>query len=74
MFIIVFIDDIFIYSQSKNLYADHLRIVLQILKDNQLSNKFSKCKFCLRSIALLSDMVFAEGMQLDPQKIKTIKN
>ena len=44
-FVVVFMDDIFIYSQSKREHEDHLRIVLQLLRDHQLHAKFSKCEF-----------------------------
>lgn len=46
MFLTVFIDDILIYSRSENEHMDHLRIVLQVLKDHQLFAKFSTCDFC----------------------------
>ena len=44
-FVIVFVDDIWIYSQSKREHEDHLRIILQLLRDHQLYGKFSKCEF-----------------------------
>ena len=50
-FFIMFIDDILIYSRRENDHSDHLRIVLHILKDQQLFAKFSKCNFWLRSVA-----------------------
>ncbi|WMV41079.1 hypothetical protein MTR67_034464 [Solanum verrucosum] len=52
MFVIVFIDDILIYSRSENEHVDHLRIVLQVLKDQQLFAKFSKCEFWLSILGL----------------------
>ena len=52
MFVIVFIDDILIYSRSEDEHIDHLRIVLQFLRDQQLLDKFGKCEFWLRSVAL----------------------
>ena len=57
MFVIVFINDILIYSKSENELMDHLRIMLQVLKNQQLFAKFSKCEFWLRSIAFLGHIV-----------------
>ena len=57
LFVIVFIDDIFIYFKSKNDHTNHLRIIWQVLKDNQLFSMFSKCEFCLRSVAFLGHIV-----------------
>ena len=73
MFIIVFIDDILIYSSSEEEHTSHLRIVLQTLKDHQLFAKFSKCEFWLQSIAFLEHIVSSEGIQVDSQKIETVK-
>ena len=73
-FVIVFIDDIFIYSSSKEDHEEHLRVVLQILRENQLYAKFSKCQFWLDSVAFLGHVVSAEGVYVDPQKIEVIVN
>ncbi|WMV14090.1 hypothetical protein MTR67_007475 [Solanum verrucosum] len=62
MFVIVFIDDILIYSRSENEHIEHLRIVLQILKDRELYAKFSKCDFSLRSITFPVYNVSSEGI------------
>nr|XP_033514566.1 uncharacterized protein LOC117279184 [Nicotiana tomentosiformis] len=67
-FIIVFIDDILVYSKSKEDHAEHLRIALQTLKENELYAKFSKCEFRLQSVAFLGHMVSSEGIKVDPQK------
>jgi len=61
-FVIVFIDDILIYSRSEGEHMDHLRIVLQVLKDHQLYAKFSKFKFLLRSVAFLGHIVSGLGI------------
>ena len=73
-FVIVFIDDIFIliYSGSKEDHEDHLRVVLQILRENQLYAKFSKCQFLLDIVAFLGHVISAEGVYADPQKIEAI--
>ena len=58
-FVIVFIDDILIYSGSKEDHEEHLRVVLQILRENQLYAKFSKCQFWLDSVAFLGHVISA---------------
>ena len=71
-FVIVFIDDIPIYSSSKEEHAEHLRIVLQALREHQLYAKFIKCQFWLDRVAFLGHVVSAEGISVDPQKIEAI--
>ena len=73
-FVIVFIDDIVIYLGSKEDHEGHLRVVLQILRENQLYAKFSKCQFWLDSVAFLGHVISAEGVYVDPQKIEAIVN
>ena len=65
-FVIVFIDDILIYSSSKEDHEEHLRVVLQA--------KFSKCQFWLNSVAFLGYVISVEGVSIDPQKIEAIVN
>ncbi|KAH0650386.1 hypothetical protein KY284_030298 [Solanum tuberosum] len=71
MFVIVFI---LICSRSENEHIDHLRIVLQDLKDQQLFAKFSKCEFWLRSVAFLGHIVSSKGTEVDPNKTDTVKS
>ena len=71
-FVIVFIDDILVYSSSKEEHAEHLRIVLQTLREHQLYAKFIKCQFWLDRVAFLRHVVSAEGISVDPQKIEAI--
>ena len=71
-FVIVFIDDILVYSESKEKHAEHLRIVLQTLCDQRLYAKFSKCEFWLNRVVFLGHVVSAEGVSMDPQKIEAI--
>jgi len=73
MFVIVFIDDILIYSRSENEHVDHLRIVLQDLKEQNLFAKFSKCVFWLRSVAFLGKIVSRKGIKIDPKKTNAVK-
>ncbi|KAH0680971.1 hypothetical protein KY290_023159 [Solanum tuberosum] len=74
MFVIVFIEDILIYSRSLNDHMDHLRIVLQVLKDQQLFAKFSKCELLLRSVAFLCHIVSSKGIEVDPKKTNVVKS
>ncbi|XP_070003377.1 uncharacterized protein [Nicotiana sylvestris] len=73
-FVIVFIDDILVYSRSQEDHADHLRKVLQTLQQHQLYVEILKCEFCLESIALLGHVISREGIMVDPQKIVAVKN
>nr|XP_043612818.1 uncharacterized mitochondrial protein AtMg00860-like [Erigeron canadensis] len=72
-FVIVFIDDILIYSRSKDEHEKHLRIILQLLRDEKLYAKFSKCEFWLRQVQFLGHIVNEEGIHVDPAKIEAIK-
>ncbi|KAK8583482.1 hypothetical protein V6N13_108843 [Hibiscus sabdariffa] len=65
-FVVVFIDDILIYSRSEAEHDEHLRIVLQTLRDHRLYAKWSKCEFWLKKITFLGHVVSAEGIQVDP--------
>ena len=73
-FVIVLIDDILVYSGSPKGHAEHLQIVLQILRERQLYAKFSKCQFWLDKVAFLGHVISAEGVSVDPQKIEAIVN
>ena len=66
-FVIVFIDDILIYSGNKEDHEENLRVFLQILRENQLYAKFSKCQFWLDNVAFLGHVSSAEGVYVDPQ-------
>lgn len=68
MFVIIFIDDILIYSRSKGDRTDHLRIVFKIPKDRQLIPKFRNCKFWLRSVNFLGHIDSNKGIKVDPKK------
>ena len=62
-FVIVFIDDILVYSRSEEEHTEHLRIVLQTLRDKQLYAKFSKCEFWLEEVVFLGHVISAEGVK-----------
>ena len=71
-FVVVFVDDILIYSQSEVEHEDHLRIVLQLLRDHQLYAKFSKCEFWLAKVDFLGHVVSASGMSVVPGKVEAV--
>ena len=73
-FVIVFIDDILIYSGSGEEHAEHLRIIRQTLREHRLYAKLSKCQFWLDSVGFLGHIVSAEGVSVDPQKVEAILN
>ncbi|GKC10078.1 putative reverse transcriptase domain-containing protein [Tanacetum coccineum] len=73
-FVIVFIDDILVYSKDKEEHGKHLRIVLELLKKERLYAKFSKCDFWLDSIQFLGHVIDHNGVHVDPAKIEAIKS
>ncbi|XP_042404664.1 uncharacterized protein LOC121994816 [Zingiber officinale] len=72
LFVIVFIDDILIYSRSEEEHRRHLRIVLETLRREHFYAKFSKCGFWLPSVGFLGHVVSNRGISVDPQKIEAI--
>jgi hypothetical protein len=73
-FVVVFIDDILIYSQSEAEHADHLRMVLQRLREHQLYAKLSKCEFWIDEVLFLGHIINKEGLVVDPKKVADILN
>ena len=71
-FVVVFIDDILIYSKNEEDHAQHLRIVLQRLRDHHLYAKFSKCEFWLDSVKFLGHTISSEGISVDPTKVQEV--
>ncbi|KAL2246063.1 UNVERIFIED_CONTAM: Transposon Tf2-12 polyprotein [Sesamum indicum] len=71
-FVIVFIDDILVYSKDRDEHERHLRIVLQILKENELYAKLSKCEFWVNQVVFLGHVVSGDGVKPDPSKVKAI--
>ncbi|GJU05754.1 putative reverse transcriptase domain-containing protein [Tanacetum coccineum] len=73
-FVIVFIDDILIYSKSRKEHEGHLKLILNLLKKEELYAKFSKCEFWLSKVQFLGHVIDSEGIHVDPAKIKAIKD
>jgi hypothetical protein len=71
-FMIVFIDDILVYSENKQDHVEHLRIVLTRLRDHQLYAKFSKCEFWLKTIHFLGHVLSENGISVDPSKVQEV--
>jgi hypothetical protein len=71
-FVVVFIDDILIYSKNEEEHAQHLRVVLTRLREHQLYAKFSKCAFWMEEIQFLGHVLSAKGIVVDPSKVKDI--
>jgi hypothetical protein len=73
-FVLVFIDDILIYSEKEEKHEEHLRLVLEKLRANQLYAKFGKCEFWLTQVAFLGHVISAGGVSVDPGKVKNVLN
>ncbi|GKA57955.1 putative reverse transcriptase domain-containing protein [Tanacetum coccineum] len=73
-FVIVFIDNILIYSKTKEDYEVHLELVLELLRKEKLYAKFSKCEFWLQEVHFLGHVVNQYGIHVDPSKIEAVKN
>jgi hypothetical protein len=71
-FVVVFIDDILIYSKNPEDHAIHLRIVLQRLRDHHLYAKFSKCEFWLDTVKFLGHTISSDGISVDPSKVQEV--
>ncbi|GJW93821.1 putative reverse transcriptase domain-containing protein [Tanacetum coccineum] len=73
-FVIVFIDDILIYSRNEEEHANHLRIILELLRKEKLYAKFSKCDFWIHIVQFLGHLIDSQGLHVDPAKIEAVKN
>lgn len=68
------IDDIPIYSLNSKAHEDHLREVLQTLREKQLYTKFNKCEFWIKSVTFFGHVIFKNGVLTDPKKVESILN
>ncbi|GKG23074.1 putative reverse transcriptase domain-containing protein, partial [Tanacetum coccineum] len=73
-FVIVFIDDILIYSRNEEEHANHLRIILELLRKEKLYAKFSKCDFWIHFVQFLDHLIDNQGLHVDPAMIEAVKN
>jgi len=71
-FMVVFIDDILVYSKNEEEHEEHLRLVLQKLREHQLYAKLSKCEFWLREVSFLGHIISNGGVAVDPKKVKDV--
>ena len=70
---IVFIGDIFIYLRNEGEHMDHLRVVMQVLKEHQLFFRYSKCEFLLRSMEFLGHIISTESIEVDSKKLRRLR-
>ena len=71
-FVVVFIDDIMVYSKNEEEHKEHLRLVLEKLREHQLYAKFSKCEFWLKEVGFLGHVISGEGIAVDPSKVQSV--
>mgnify|MGYP004720935485 CR=1 FL=1 len=71
-FVVVFIDDILVYSKILEDHKKYLRIVLQTLREHQLYAKFNKCEFWLKEVTFLGHIIFKDGIKVDLTKIEAV--
>jgi hypothetical protein len=72
IFVVVFIDDILIFSKNEEEHDKHLRLVLQKLRENQLYTKLSKCEFWWKEVSFLGHIISEGGLYVDPSKVKDV--
>ena len=71
-FVVVFIDDILIYSRTQEEHAEHLRLVLGVLREKQLYAKLSKCEFWMGEVQFLGYVISTQGIAIDPAKVEAV--
>nr|GFC05856.1 retrotransposon protein, putative, Ty3-gypsy subclass [Tanacetum cinerariifolium] len=73
-FVIVFIDDILIYSKDEKEHEEHLKVILELLKKDELYAKFSKCEFWIPKLQFLGHVIDSQGIHVDPAKIESVND
>ena len=73
-FLVVFIDDILLYSRNREQHTEHLRQVLEILRKEKLYAKLSKCDFFMEQISFLGHIVSSGGVSVDPSKVSAVRD
>nr|GFC45638.1 putative reverse transcriptase domain-containing protein [Tanacetum cinerariifolium] len=73
-FVIVFIDDILIYSKDEKEHEEHLKEILELLNKKELYAKFSKCEFWIPKVQFLGHVINSQGIHVDPAKIESVKD
>ena len=73
-FAVVFIDDILVFSKTEEEHEEHLRLVLQKLREHQLYTKLSKCEFWLKEVYFLGHVISEGGISVDPSKVREVLN
>jgi hypothetical protein len=72
IFVVIFIDDILIYSKTRDDHAHHIHIVLQKLRKHHLYVKLSKCEFWLEKVSFLGHVLSKDGITVDPSKVPDV--
>ena len=73
-FVMVYLDDILVYSKNKEEHAEHLRLVLEKLREHQLYAKYSKCEFWLPEVTYLGHVISKDGIAINPERVQSILN
>ena len=71
-FVVVYLDDILIYSKNEKEHAEHLRLVLEKLREHRLYAKFSKCEFWLPEVTYLGHVISGKGIPVNPERVKAV--